>query len=636
MAMEIIQIEYNTYLDCLSQNDELKNQLHITLLESTNDKEETPLIIAAQMGNIKIIQELQQCGVKFFDLDEVGTEDSVIWHAVNHGHTNVIEYVKECFAWKDVDLGPFHISPWERFINQPASDGTSPLICAVKKGNTSMVQLLLENGASPDDCQKDCHMTALMYAAQSGYLEICKLLISYDADIDAHTSENSTPLIFACMNGHLEIVQELVSCHCNINFGKDRNESARDVILSRMQRRSEMSGEDDTHTIQSRVNEEILRMLDPLVQLEIMQSESRIERNYRICIVHKMLQNERAFIRFNDGSTFSVYTTKEWLARVLSGTEDNDSEDNDSEDNNSEDNDSKDNDSKGNDSEDNDSEDNDEAVSVERQMKEEQNFELSYLPKSLTYFSTQVLLCAVLLPTPILQNIVTFLPPPMLWLERLHALRRHMSEENSNDSIVSSLDVIDEILEDGGFLSACDAARIPAPTPYPTWCEWRQSINPPPTPGSCHYCHRYAMERSGIAYLSPLEARSIKNPSILVSRRQIGYLSLLSEYQNHTDIVSILAGKPYLLPKRIICQLIRIADIASICRRLCSRPTFLSQEKAKDCHGIDFDTRIASNILSLAYELYRWHVERDENIIRPRFWDAVSSSDSDDDVFGSL
>ena len=53
MALQIIQIEYNTYLDCVDRDEALKDQLHLTLLETANDKGYTPLFIAAQMGNIQ-------------------------------------------------------------------------------------------------------------------------------------------------------------------------------------------------------------------------------------------------------------------------------------------------------------------------------------------------------------------------------------------------------------------------------------------------------------------------------------------------------------------------------------------------------------------------------------------------------
>lgn len=63
----------------------------------------------------------------------------------------------------------------------PNSCGT--LTWATRMNNYEIVKYVLEHGADVDDIYDDsCKWTALMSAANSGYVEVAKLLIDYDAD----------------------------------------------------------------------------------------------------------------------------------------------------------------------------------------------------------------------------------------------------------------------------------------------------------------------------------------------------------------------------------------------------------------------------------------------------------------------
>jgi hypothetical protein len=59
-----------------------------------------------------------------------------------------------------------------------------------------------------------------------------------------------------------------------------------------------------------------------------------------------------------------------------------------------------------------------------------------------------------------------------MWEERIQRLTEL---KDSNEAIVNSLDIIDEILEEGGILSVFTNACIPVPHPHRTWNERKQS-----------------------------------------------------------------------------------------------------------------------------------------------------------------
>jgi hypothetical protein len=222
----------------------------------------------------------------------------------------------------------------------------------------------------------------------------------------------------------------------------------------------------------------------------------------------------------------------------------------------------------------------------------------------------------MLLPAHLLQIVVTYIPLPPLWSSRLDSINRWIEEDDPNDSIAYLLDIIDEVLEAGGFLSACDAAGIPAPKPHPTWCEWRRSIPFPRTGGRHHHDREdpTTPTRFDITSLSPPQPKSDEDayqPSIRELRHHVGYLPLLNQYQFQTDIIPVLTGKPYLF---------RISDIASLCRRCCTPPVFLSTQNAIDGHGVAFNIRIAKDIWTLASEFYNWYDNRDVNIKCPSMW----------------
>jgi hypothetical protein len=75
------------------------------------------------------------------------------------------------------------------------------------------------------------------------------------------------------------------------------------------------------------------------------------------------------------------------------------------------------------------------------------------------------------LPAPLVECIAQFLPLPQLWAKQLTMLT-NQCVVNADAVVMSALDLIDEVIEEGGFMEACDNAKVTPPTHFSSWREW--------------------------------------------------------------------------------------------------------------------------------------------------------------------
>lgn len=84
-------------------------------------------------------------------------------------------------------------------VNVPANNGYAPLHEAAE--DAVITQLLLENGADPDIKNSLNHLQPLHMAASRLSADVCKLLLSAGADVQA-SSKHGTPLSLALRANH--------------------------------------------------------------------------------------------------------------------------------------------------------------------------------------------------------------------------------------------------------------------------------------------------------------------------------------------------------------------------------------------------------------------------------------------------
>ena len=129
-------------------------------------------------------------------------------------------------------------------INARNIRGQTPLHLAAAKGNSDVVQLLLENGAEVDAVATDSGCTSLHYAASLGHVELCELLVRYGADPDAQTARLETPLHLAVASGHSDVVALLLKYHARLDI-RDTNG------MTPLQQAETVNKQGDCHTDQA-------------------------------------------------------------------------------------------------------------------------------------------------------------------------------------------------------------------------------------------------------------------------------------------------------------------------------------------------------------------------------------------------
>ena len=109
-------------------------------------------------------------------------------------------------------------------------DLATPLIVAARDGKLDVVKVLLRYEANIEgrgtikiygEVIENC--TALWVAAAKGHFDVVRLLIEQNAEVDGRTSSNSTPLRAAAVDGHLDIVRCLVENGADVNARNNFN-----------------------------------------------------------------------------------------------------------------------------------------------------------------------------------------------------------------------------------------------------------------------------------------------------------------------------------------------------------------------------------------------------------------------------
>jgi hypothetical protein len=391
-------------------------------------------------------------------------------------------------------------------------------------------------------------------------------------------------------------IRNPINRHINVNDENDNGQEAPRPVNDYDE------GNDNDTAVPIRTNRLLSQLLDPQSQVELMQLSARVERNNEMLRIYTLLQRNRIDLKIcgqpdMSDSYYDLQTVVQWFrsTHVTASMK---------------------------------------AVTGNRtiyNMSKPKPYKpcssgilahetSSTIPFCFTDISTQALIQTMMLPLPIIQMITLYIPVPKLWNERIERLHSSTCFVNPNAAVVQAFDIIDEVLEEGGFLSACELAHVPAPIPFATWSDWKRSSSSIPYQGY-EDSSRSISRRLNVTEAIPPEPQDKDNPTITEMRRQVGYLPLLNQYQLQTDIVSILLEAPYRLPLKLMNQLLRTADIASICRRCCILPTqthtLTTIPPTNDKHAINFEANAAMDILMLASRLCSWywrerHIERSQ------------------------
>ncbi|XP_034948756.1 serine/threonine-protein phosphatase 6 regulatory ankyrin repeat subunit A-like [Chelonus insularis] len=170
----------------------------------------TPLLIASHYGHMTLITTLLEnhARVDVFDLEG----RSALHLAAELGNLEVCDALLASKA----------------FINSKSRVGRTPLHLAAINGCTYLVKSLIQDHGAVIDVLTLKKQTPLHLAADTGQLEVCKLLIELGASCDATDDLGQKPIHAAAMNNYAEVVQLFLQKHPNLvtAYTKDGNTCA--------------------------------------------------------------------------------------------------------------------------------------------------------------------------------------------------------------------------------------------------------------------------------------------------------------------------------------------------------------------------------------------------------------------------
>jgi ankyrin repeat protein len=159
----------------------------------------TPLFVAAQIGDITAVKEILDRGIAVDARNYRGWTSLIL--AVNAGQLEMVKFL----IGRKADVNA-----------KSTGDASRSVLCFAAEGNKSEIaKELLEYGALPNaTCENG--LTALYIAAAAGNREVAEVLLSMGAEIDQYGQKTVegwlyTPLMGAADGGHLELVELLLS-----------------------------------------------------------------------------------------------------------------------------------------------------------------------------------------------------------------------------------------------------------------------------------------------------------------------------------------------------------------------------------------------------------------------------------------
>ncbi|XP_023560558.1 kinase D-interacting substrate of 220 kDa isoform X2 [Octodon degus] len=207
-------------------------------VDERNECGQTPLMIAAEQGNLEIVKELIKNGANC-NLEDLDNWTALI-SASKEGHMHIVEELLRCGVnLEHRDMGGWTALMWacykgrtdvvELLLSHGANPSVTglysvyPIIWAAGRGHADIVHLLLQNGAKVN-CSDKYGTTPLVWAARKGHLECVKHLLAMGADVDQEGANSMTALIVAVKGGYTQSVKEILKRNPNVNLtDKDGN-----------------------------------------------------------------------------------------------------------------------------------------------------------------------------------------------------------------------------------------------------------------------------------------------------------------------------------------------------------------------------------------------------------------------------
>jgi ankyrin repeat protein len=198
---------------------------------------ETALINSSKAGHFEIVKFLIKNGANINAKDNKG--NTALLCGCTKGHLDIVKMIREyassdskemndCLIFASYsgnkELINFLINSYNVNINAFEEHGKTALMVATMSGNSEIIRILLDHGASININDKT-RRNALMLSVQAGNLELAELLIQKGADVNNKDYKGISPLMFAAKSGHLRLVELLVDNGADVNAKSINNAS---------------------------------------------------------------------------------------------------------------------------------------------------------------------------------------------------------------------------------------------------------------------------------------------------------------------------------------------------------------------------------------------------------------------------
>lgn len=163
--------------------------------ERIGDDGVTPLMVAAKLGHLKVVQFLLANSPVNSLQDKSGA--TALSEAIANGRTEVADFLltSGCFNKANIDQGKAL---------------QTPLFMAAMQRYNNLIDPMLKLGANPNLACTEDQITPLMIAATTGNIELVQRLLDYGAICNQQDINGETALHYAAFQGHTEIVALLI------------------------------------------------------------------------------------------------------------------------------------------------------------------------------------------------------------------------------------------------------------------------------------------------------------------------------------------------------------------------------------------------------------------------------------------